>query len=79
MKYPHLFSPIKIGRLTLRNRICLAPMSFTYYHPDGGFSDENIAYVEAIARGGTGLINIGETIVGTLRRSHPRSHPAAGQ
>lgn len=71
MKYPNLFKPIQIGRLQLRNRICLAPMSFTYYSPDGGFSDENIAYVEAIARGGTGLITIGETIVGnSFGRTH---------
>ena len=90
MKYPNLFTPIKIGGVLLRNRICLAPMSFTYYSPDGSFTDENIAFVEAIAKGGTALINLGETIVGDQGgRSHdsvmligkkdawPRIHRAA--
>ena len=64
MRYPNLFSPIKVGSLSLRNRICLAPMSFTYNTPDGSFTDELIAYVEALAKGGTALITLGEAIVG---------------
>ena len=47
--YPHLFSPLRVGTLTLKNRIALAPMSFTKQHPDGGYPTENIALVEAVA------------------------------
>ncbi|MGI5970917.1 MAG: FAD-dependent oxidoreductase [Oscillospiraceae bacterium] len=63
-KFPHLFSPIQVGTLTLRNRIALAPMSFTVQNFDRGFSKENIAMVESVARGGAGLITLGETVVG---------------
>ncbi|MGB9662785.1 MAG: FAD-dependent oxidoreductase [Moorellaceae bacterium] len=63
-KYPHLFSPLKIGNLILRNRIGLAPMSFTKQAPGGGFSEEQIAFIEAVAKGGAGLITVGETLVG---------------
>lgn len=63
-KYPYLFSPIRIGTITLRNRIALAPMSFTIQNHDRGFANENIALVERIAQGGAGLITLGETVVG---------------
>ncbi|MGI9953472.1 FAD-dependent oxidoreductase [Moorellaceae bacterium AZ2] len=63
-KFPHLFSPLRVGTLMLRNRIGLAPMSFTKQAPGGGFPEEQIAFIEAIAKGGVGLITIGETIVG---------------
>lgn len=71
MKYPNLFSPINIGRMTLRNRICLPPMSFTLQAPGGGFSDELIAYTESIAKGGAGLVTVGEAIAGN---SSGRTH-----
>lgn len=63
-----MFSPIKIGKLYLRNRICLAPMSFTYNGPDRSYTDESIAFVEAIAKGGTALVTLGEAITGGRSR-----------
>lgn len=72
MKYPNLFSPLSVGNLELRNRIVLAPMSFTRQAPGGGFSGELIAYTEAIAKGGTALITIGESIIGNGKgKTHP--------
>ncbi len=69
--YPHLFSPVQVGTLTLKNRIALAPMSFTRQAPGGGYPADNIALVEAVARGGTGLITLGESVVGTKNgKSH---------
>lgn len=50
-KYPHLFSPLQIGTLTVKNRIAMAPMSFTQRNPEGGFAEENIRYVEEVAKG----------------------------
>lgn len=69
--YPHLFSPLQVGTITLKNRIALAPMSFTKQHPDGGYPTENVALVEEVARGGAGLITLGESVVGT---SHGKTH-----
>ena len=64
-KYPHLFSPLDIGSITVKNRIALAPMSFTQRSPDGGFAEENIRYIEEVCKGGAGLITMGESIVGS--------------
>ena len=64
-KYPHLFSPLQIGTVTVKNRIALAPMSYTQRSPDGGFAEENLQYIEEVAKGGTGLITMGESIEGS--------------
>ena len=60
----HLFSPLEVGNLTLRNRIGLAPMSFTTQAPGGGYSEECISFAEAVAKGGAGLVTLGEVNIG---------------
>ena len=69
-KYPHLFSPLQVGSLTLRNRTALAPMSFTKQDFHRGFTQENFDMVERMAKGGVGLIILGETCVGKGSKSH---------
>ena len=54
-KYPHLFSPIKIGPLTLRNRIEAAPTSLAELSAEGYLTRENIAYYKLKARAGLRL------------------------
>ena len=53
--FPHLFSPIELGHLTLKNRI-FVPGHGTRYARDYGISDDLIAYHGARAAGGVGLI-----------------------
>ena len=48
-KYPNLISPIKIGSLTLRNRIMSAPTSLANLTPAGHPTRENIAYYKLLA------------------------------
>jgi 2,4-dienoyl-CoA reductase-like NADH-dependent reductase (Old Yellow Enzyme family)/thioredoxin reductase len=55
--FPHLFSPITIGGATIRNRI-LSSGHDTVMAEHGLVSDRLIAYQEARARGGAGLIVI---------------------
>lgn len=62
-QYPHLFSPIKVGNLTIKNRIQLLPFYITRQAADGGFPDDYIAYIERLAKGGTGLVTLGEVVV----------------
>ncbi|MHA7836779.1 MAG: oxidoreductase [bacterium] len=57
--FPTLFSPIRIGRLELRNRLVMAPMENCYATRDGMPSERSKAYFEARARGGVGLITLG--------------------
>jgi dimethylglycine catabolism A len=53
--FQKLFEPIQIGKVTIRNRIAMAPMVTAY--PDRGYvSEQQMAYYAARARGGVGLI-----------------------
>ncbi|MDU9393296.1 NADH:flavin oxidoreductase [Pseudomonas japonica] len=51
-----LFTPVSINRLTLSNRLVLAPMAVLCAEADGAPSAQTIAFLEARARGGVGLI-----------------------
>ncbi len=59
--YPHLFSPIQLGNLTLPNRIVHVPTDISSSHADGEVSDRDIHHHTDIARGGTGFIIVGAT------------------
>ena len=52
----HLFSPIKINGMELRNRSVMPPMGTGYANPDSTVSDRLVAFLARRARGGTGLI-----------------------
>lgn len=54
--FPTLFSSVKLGPLTLRNRIAMAPLTRQMADPDGTPTDEMVAYYARRARGGLGLV-----------------------
>ena len=54
--YEKLFTPGKIGTLTIPNRIAMTAASASLSQPDGTMTEEMLAYYEARARGGVGLI-----------------------
>ena len=54
--YPHVFSPLSLRGMTMRNRVAMMPMGSDFAGHDGQLSDEHIKYYELRARGGTGLI-----------------------
>jgi 2,4-dienoyl-CoA reductase-like NADH-dependent reductase (Old Yellow Enzyme family)/thioredoxin reductase len=62
-KYPHLFSPLKLGNLTLRNRIESAPTSPKSLTPEGCLTSGDIAYFEMKAAGGVAIVTLGEGLV----------------
>ena len=51
-KYPHVFTPMKIGKLTLKNRIFAAPTSLNWISIDGELTLDTIAFYEMKAKGG---------------------------
>jgi len=57
-KYDAIFSPEKIGKLTIKNRIVMPPMGTTLASMSGELSADNIAYYKERAKGGVGLIII---------------------
>lgn len=70
--YPHLMSPIKIGGLTLKNRIEAPPTSFMDASTEGLMHDRTIDFYRMRSRGGAGLITLGEAYVDPERGlAHP--------
>ena len=58
--YEYLGKLLQIGRLTIRNRFCMAPIGGGQHHlPGGGLKDETIQYLVERAKGGFGLIFTG--------------------
>jgi 2-enoate reductase len=55
MEFKHLFSPVKIGTLEIKNRIALSPMGIGSYNEDETVTDDYISFIEARSRE-TGLI-----------------------
>src|SRR4030042_2199406 len=55
--YSNLFKPITIGRVTIKNRIAMAPIGIVgLTSPDGNPAERAIDYYVERARGGVGLI-----------------------
>lgn len=61
-KYGSLFSPIKIGRLNLKNRIVKSGQWFLYAEPDGSCGGRIAAWYGGLAKSGPGMITIEESI-----------------
>jgi len=55
-KYPHVFQKGTIGKLEPKNRIKYAATETNFPFGDGYVSDREVAYMEAQARGGAGII-----------------------
>jgi mycofactocin system FadH/OYE family oxidoreductase 2 len=64
--YPNLFSPLRIGNVTVRNRIMQTAHVKLFAH-DAVDSQRNVDYQAARARGGAGLLITGNRVV------HPTS------
>ncbi len=54
-----LFEPIKIGQVEVKNRLVLTPMSLNLEH-DGSTTEAMIRFFEERAKGGVGLIIVGD-------------------
>lgn len=56
MEYDMLFSPMNIGNVKVKNRICMAPMCMGFGQFDGRVTDVMADYYVERAKGGVGLI-----------------------
>lgn len=57
-EYRHIFEPLTIRRMTMKNRIMMTPMGTNYGEQSGEMSFLHINYYELRAKGGTGLIMV---------------------
>ena len=56
--YPHIFEPLTIRRMTMKNRIMMTPMGTNYGDQNGEMTFVHIDYYEQRAKGGTGLLMV---------------------
>lgn len=56
MRFPHLFSPFRLGTVTLPNRTVMAPMSTNLGTEGGAVTPRQVAFYRARAAGGTGMV-----------------------
>lgn len=61
-KYQNVFSPFSIGGIELKNRIETAPMLLCK-DPDGLIDRDTVAFYQALARGGAGIVTVGDSAV----------------
>ena len=60
--FPHLFSPLKVGTYTLKNRIMNTGHAAHFQTGDGVPTDRYVDYVRERAKGGVGIIVTGLTV-----------------
>lgn len=70
--FEHLFTPVRVGSMTVKNRIVMAPMERNYANPDGTVSERTKAHYAAVARGGVGWIDVESTFIDP--RGRGRTH-----
>ena len=66
--FDHLFSPLVLGKITIPNRICFLAHR-TNFAQKNRLTERHIAYYQRRARGGCGLITVGELSI------HPNDQP----
>jgi 2,4-dienoyl-CoA reductase-like NADH-dependent reductase (Old Yellow Enzyme family)/thioredoxin reductase len=69
-RYPHLFQPIKIGKLTLKNRITNAPTYNFLASYDNHMTREGIEFSKPVGRGGAATVTLGS---GFINRTLPQA------
>lgn len=62
-RYSHVFSPITIKGVTFKNRIQAAPMVPCMATPEGWVTDELIEFYRPFAKGGAGIVTIGDSAI----------------
>lgn len=61
--FPHLCSPLTVGNVTLRNRMCSAPMSGAEITADCCIGRSSRAFYELRAKGGAANVTVSEVMV----------------
>ena len=69
MKFPKLFSTCHIGKLELRNRIIMLPIT-TNFAKDGHVTERMKNYYATIARGGAGMVMVEDAMIDSLLGRH---------
>jgi 2,4-dienoyl-CoA reductase-like NADH-dependent reductase (Old Yellow Enzyme family)/thioredoxin reductase len=71
-KYKNVFSPFKFGNVEVKNRIETAPMLTASSTPDGFVTNEMVEFYRSFAKGGAGIVTIGDS---SVDYDYARGHP----
>lgn len=58
--YEHVFTPFSFGSVTVKNRIATPPMLACMASPEGYVTRELIEFYKAFAKGGAGVVTVGD-------------------
>lgn len=58
-RYPHIFTPLKLGKVTIKNRLEFTPFVPCLADSEGGVTQEMIDFIRMQARTGAGIIVMG--------------------
>ncbi|MEG1537120.1 MAG: NADH:flavin oxidoreductase, partial [Clostridiales bacterium] len=61
--FPHVFDPLQVNGITLKNRLLSAPMGAHGLSAEGYMTPEAIDFYAQLAKGGVAVVCIGETLV----------------
>lgn len=75
VRYPKLFSPLKIRNITIRNRIMQSAHAMAFNTRDGLTTERDIHYHVARAKGGIGLMITGNRLVHPTSNTFCRGYP----
>jgi len=70
-EYANMLSPIKVGPITMRNRVYFAAHAARFLPLNAGINDQGIAYYEARAKGGAAAIITGCHLIGPVCTQTP--------
>ena len=74
--YPNLFQPLKVGNVTIRNRIMQSAHAMAFNTRDGITTERDIHYHVARAKGGIGLMVTGNRLVHPTSSTFTRGYPS---
>lgn len=66
--YSNLFTPLQVGGMTVKNRIFMPAVSTHLADEEGRVTESLLAYYEARAKGGVGLITVPSVLIEKLSR-----------
>ena len=62
-QYNNVFSPLRVGNVEIKNRIATPPMLAGMATPDGFVTREMVEFYQSFARGGAGIVTVGDAAV----------------
>ena len=70
----HLFQPIRIGKMEVKNRLAMSPMGVNFGVDEDGYVTEQLTeYFAARSKGGTGMITVGGGCIYPSGKATPKS------